>query len=136
MVIALRVHFLCASRDFVLTDGARSGVSEEALSLQLLGGKLKLENLRIRETAFADLELPVSASGIIAGVTGECCVCGLSGLIPRREARHPLQSVLQLVPWWAAFHNCNAPDSLRFDCDFRQGGKTRALRQPVAILVE
>ena len=34
------------------------GVTEDSLNLQLLGGKLKLENLRIRETALADLELP------------------------------------------------------------------------------
>jgi len=39
------------------------GVSEDSLGLQLLSGKLKLENLKIRETAFADLELPFRASG-------------------------------------------------------------------------
>ena len=39
------------------------GVTEETLNLQLLGGKLKLENLRIRETALADLELPFRCSG-------------------------------------------------------------------------
>ena len=42
---------------------AHTGVTEETLSLQLLGGKLKLENLRIRETALAEIELPVCASG-------------------------------------------------------------------------
>jgi hypothetical protein len=42
----------------------QTGVTEETLSLQLLGGKLKLENLRIRETALAEIELPVCASGL------------------------------------------------------------------------
>ena len=41
------------------------GVTEETLNLQLLGGKLKLENLRIRETALADLELPFKYSGTV-----------------------------------------------------------------------
>ena len=41
------------------------GVSEESLGLQLLSGKLKLHNLKIRETAFADLELPFRASGTV-----------------------------------------------------------------------
>jgi len=39
------------------------GVTEETLNLQLLGGKLKLENISIRETALADLELPLRCSG-------------------------------------------------------------------------
>jgi len=39
------------------------GVTEDTLNLQLLGGKLKLENLSIRETALADLELPFKCSG-------------------------------------------------------------------------
>jgi hypothetical protein len=47
-----------------------AGVTEETLSLQLLGGKLTLENLRIRETAFAEIELPVCASG--SGVLRVC----------------------------------------------------------------
>lgn len=42
-----------------------AGVTEEALNLQLLGGKMRLKNLTIRETAFAELELPVRASGKI-----------------------------------------------------------------------
>ena len=41
------------------------GVTEDSLNLQLLGGKLKLENLRIRETALADLELPFKCSGTV-----------------------------------------------------------------------
>jgi len=41
------------------------GVTEDTLNLQLLGGKLKLENLSIRETALADLELPFKCSGTV-----------------------------------------------------------------------
>ncbi|EKX50324.1 hypothetical protein GUITHDRAFT_135471 [Guillardia theta CCMP2712] len=39
------------------------GVTEDSLNLQLLGGKLKLENLSIKETALAWLELPFRTSG-------------------------------------------------------------------------
>ncbi len=51
------------SNDQDTYEGLKTGVTEETLSLQLLGGKLKLENLRIRETALAEIELPVCASG-------------------------------------------------------------------------
>eukprot|EP00960_Hanusia_phi_P059490 764183-Hanusia_phi.AAC.1 len=39
------------------------GVTEDALNLQLLGGKLRLENLSIKETALSWLELPFRTSG-------------------------------------------------------------------------
>lgn len=80
------VDFLFPSES-CLIEVCCSGVTEDSLNLQLLGGKLKLENLSIKETALAWLELPFRTSGMRDLLNSVHCSFYLNNLMMVKQAR-------------------------------------------------